>query len=372
MKNAFLRTLATLRPFAALGLLLSATALVSPGCETFDGPPEPALPDARAGLLTDPAAPLRIKFSKPIAPDTLKLLIVPLDVDAEDRLPDERGIPDTDVRVLNPLFRHDPSLSTDYNGTHTLEEDNTLFVATLRSRFPVGQRLAVLVEPGLANTTNGLTINVRRRVAFAYDFTCSNRGSQIAKTGAYFFLLNVEAPLALQVQLYAWLDIDPETGAFVGQFTNADRLPNVGKCSPGCASTEVCQTSPAPSKCVLASEKTPSEDDYVDFFPQLDPLLGYGVTVRGCVEDQEDGTVALATAPANLTIKAPPVTIDALTVVTAMKVDANGVLRGTGGGSADNARLGSGNLGRASGTVLGRALSEAEAPADIPRPPAEP
>lgn len=357
----------------SLCLLLGA-ALTSPGCETFDGPPEPLLPDAQTGLLSDPAAPLRIKFSKPINPDTLKLYVVPLDVDALDHLPDERGVPDTDVTILKPLFIHDPStLTTDFNGTHTLEEGNSLFVATLRSRLPVGQRLAVLVEPGLANTTNGLTINVRRRLPFALDFKCSNKGTALAKTGAYFFLLNVETPLALQVQLYAWLDIDPETGAFVGQFTNADRLPNVGKCSPACTGVgEVCQTSPAPARCVLASEKTPSENDYVDFFPQLDPVLGYGVTVRGCVEDQEGGkTVALATAPANLAIKAPPVTIDALTVVTAFSVDDTGVLRGTGGGSADNARLGNGNLGRAAGSVVGRALSEAEAPADIPRPPAD-
>lgn len=361
-----------MRLLFSLSLLLGV-ALTSPGCETFDGPPEPSLPDTQAGLLSDPGAPLRIKFSKPIVADTLKLYIVPLDVDGEDRLPDERGVPDTDIRVLNPLFVHDPvTLRTDFNGEHTLEENDTLFVATLRSRLPVGQRLAVLVEPGLANTSNGLTINVRRRLPFAFDFKCSNKGTQIAKSGPYFFLLNVETPLALQVQLYAWLEIEPETGAFVGQFTNADRKPNAGKCSPGCSSSEVCQTSPAPSKCVLASEKTPSEEDYVDFFPQLDPLLGYGVTVRGCVEDQGDGTAALATAPANLTIKAPPVAIDALTVVTAFKTDENGVLRGTGGGSADNARLGSGNLGRAAGSVLGRALSEAEAPADIPRPPTEP
>lgn len=352
---------------------LLAAAFTSPGCETFDGPPEPSLPDTSAGMLSDPAAPLRIKFSKPIDPRTLKLYVVPLDVDAQDRLPDERGLPDTDIRTLNPLFVHDPiTLTTDFNGEHTLEENDSLFVARLRSRFPVGQRLAVLVEPGLANTTNGLTTNVRRRLPFALDFKCSNKGTKIAKSGAYFFLLNVETPLALQVQLYAWLDIDPVTGAFIGQFTNADRLPNVGKCSPGCASSEVCQTSPAPSRCVLASEKTPSEEDFVDFFPQLDPTLGYGVTVRGCIEDQDDETAAFATAPANLTIKAPPVTIDALTVVTAFKVDERGVLRGTGGGSADNARLGSGNLGRAAGSVLGRALSEAEAPADIPHPPAQP
>ncbi len=351
-------------------LLLAFAALTSPGCETFDGPPEAYLPDAMSGLLSDPSAPLRIRFTKPIAPETLKLYVVPLEVDAQDHLPDERGIPDTDSnRVLNPLFLHNPlELSADYNGTSTLEENNTLFTATLRARLPVGQRLAVLIEPGLANTTNGLITNVRRRLSFALDFKCSNKGTQIATSGPYFFLLNVETPLALQVQLYAWLDIDPITGAFVGQFSNADRLPNAGKCPSACASDEVCQTSPTP-KCVLASEKAQSVDDYVDFFPQDDALLGYGVSVQGCIEDQGSGTAALATAPANLGIKSPPVSIDALTVVSVFKADENGTLRGTGSGSADNARLGSGNLGRAVGTVLVRSLTEAEAPANIPRPP---
>ena len=267
-------------------LTLAFAALTSPGCETFDGPPEAYLPDASGGLLSDPRAPVRIRFTKPINPDTLKLELVPLEVDAQDRLPDERGVPDTDVRILNPLFIHNPlELSADYNGTSTLEENDTLFTATLRSRLPVGQRLAILIEPGLANTTNGLTINVRRRLPFALDFKCSNRGTQIAKSGPYFFLLNVETPLALQVQLYAWLDIDPVTGAFVGQFSNADRLPNAGKCPTGCGGDEVCQTSPT-TKCVLASDKAESVDDYVDFFPQDDETLGYGVTVQGCVEDQ--------------------------------------------------------------------------------------
>lgn len=353
--------------------VLALGTLSSPGCETFDGPPEPYLPDAQGGLLSDPAAPVRIKFTKPIDPATLKLSLVPLEVDAQDRLPDERGVPDTDIRILNPLFIHNPTeLSADFNGTSTLGEGDTLFTATLKSRLPVGQRLTVLVEPGLANTTNGLTLNVRRRLPFALDFKCSNKGSNIAKSGPYFFLLNVETPLALQVQLYAWLEIDPITGAFVGQFSNADRLPNAGKCPAACAGDEVCQTSPTP-KCVLASEKAQGVDDFVDFFPQEDAILGYGVTVQGCVEDQDGGqTAALATAPANLGIKSPPVAIDALTVVSVFKADAAGTLRGTGGGSADNARLGTGNLGRAAGTVLGRSLSDAEAPANIPRPPSTP
>lgn len=341
--------------------------LFSPGCETFDGPPEPSLPDARGGLLSDPGAPIRVKFSKPIAPDTLKLYVVPLEVDAQDRLIDEREESEVDRAELKPLYMHDVELPGDYGGSSALSDGDTVFSVFLKSRLPVGQRLAVLVEPGLANTTNGLTTNVRRRLPFALDFKCSNRGTQRAQSGRYFFLLNVEEPLALQVQLYAWLDIDPETGAFLGQFTNADRLPNAGQCPSACSGDEVCQTSPTKA-CVLASEKAQGVEDFVDFFPQLDPVLGYGVTVRGCAEDQDDGTVAIATAPANLVINSPPVTIDALTVVTAFKDD-GGVLRGTGGGAADNARFGTGNLGRASGTVFGRALRDGEGPADIPRPP---
>ena len=341
-------------------------------CETFDGPPEPSLLDARAGLLSDPAAPVRVKFSKPIDPGTLKLYLVPLDVDEQDHLPDERGAPATDIRVLDPIYVHNPiDLTSDFGGASVLQENDTLFVATLRARLPVGQRLAVLVEPGLANTTNGLVTHVRRRLPFALDFQCSNKGTKIGHTGAYFFLLDVETPLALQVQLFAWLDVDENTGRFIGQFTNADRLPNVGKCAATCASDEVCQTSPE-ARCVLASDKAQTVDDFVDFFPQLDATLGYGATIQGCIEDQNDTTAALATAPANLVITSPPVSIDALTVVTALASDPDGVLRGTGGGSADNARLGTGNLGRAAGTVHARSLRDSETPPNLPHPPAAP
>ena len=49
-----------------VGILVGA-----PSCETFDPPPEPALVGELDGLLTDPAAPVVLRFSEAIDPATL-------------------------------------------------------------------------------------------------------------------------------------------------------------------------------------------------------------------------------------------------------------------------------------------------------------
>src|SRR5207244_6431647 len=97
------------------------------------------------------------------------------------------------------------------------------FKITPLARFPVGTKLALLVEPGVA-TKDGVATTARRRLGFSYSFDCKGgRGSSVLRNGPSFLLLDVEQPLGTQIQLWGWFGVDPKTGLFRGQFTNADR-----------------------------------------------------------------------------------------------------------------------------------------------------
>ncbi len=333
-------------------------------CESFDGPPEPTIEGAVAGVLPDPAAPLAVRFSKAIDVSTLKTKVVPLDVDDEGNLPDERGDQSTEVK---PFYEYvgDPAGPDEFFGKSELSPDQTLFLIKPSARFPVGQKLALLVEPGLRRDGDGRTINTRVRIPFAYDFKCSGKGTKLFTSGVYFFLLNVESPIGTQIQLYGNITVDPTTGLFRGQFTNADRLRDLSRCPGlGCKAEDACQTLPE-KKCVQPSERAANVDTFPDFEPNPTPPTGYGVAVRGCAEDIDDTTVAIATAPANLVVQQPAVTVRALTVVASYKKEGE-TLRATGNGNADEILLGSNPLGKATGTVTSRSLRGDEVPKNVP------
>jgi hypothetical protein len=349
--------------------ILAVAGLLAISCESFDGPPDPSIEGAVAGVLPDPASPLSVRFSKPIELATLKAKVVPLSVDDEGNLPDERGEQSTE---LKPLYEYvgDPNAPDEFFGKSELSADRTLFLIKPSARFPVGQKLALLVEPGLRQNGDGRTINRRVRIPFAYDFKCSGKGTKLLTSGVYFFLLNVEAPIGTQIQLYGNLDVDPATGLFRGQFTNADRIRDLSRCPGlGCKAEDACQTLPE-LKCVQPSERALNVDVFPDFEPNPTPPTGYGVTVRGCAEDLDETTVAFATAPANLVVQQPAVTVRALTVVASFKKEGDS-LRATGNGNADEILLGSNPLGRATGTVTSRSLRDGEIPKNVPKAPAE-
>src|SRR5690606_905405 len=109
-------------------------------------------------------------------------------------------------------------------------------------------------------------------------------------SAVYYMLADVEKPLQTQLQLFIDMRVDPATGDWAARFTNGDRDPAVD-CTPyglSCDDTEVCRTLPEPD-CVEPSLKAASVDEYVDFYPNYTPPIGYSFAGVGCAADVDDG-----------------------------------------------------------------------------------
>jgi hypothetical protein len=336
-------------------------------CETYVAPPVVSIDGLSNGLLEDPAAPITLQFSKAIDPSTLSLKIIRFEPDADGELADELGDPTVS---LSPLYAHDP-IAGDSGGTGTLDTTATTFTIVPSARLPVGPKLAVLVEPGLSDAAHDdtATTAVRKRLLFAYAFTCKGTGTALLSSGAYFFLLDVEQPIGTQVRLFASLDVDAGTGRFTGQFTRADRITDPTRCAPPCSDGNVCKTLPGPPACVAPSTRAGTPSEYPDFDPDPTPPVGFTFTVGGCAEDQPDGTATFATEPANLAVEQPQVSLDGLLIVASFAKTSGGDLTATGSGTCDDVVFGSAHLGPGHGTVQATSMPAGRAPAGIPMPP---
>lgn len=194
------------------------------------------------------------------------------------------------------------------------------------------------------------------------------KGTALLGDGAHFFLLQVAKPVSVQMQLFGDLRVDPATGVVVVQLTNANRDPDSGLCPFPCDPDEVCRSFPEP-ECVAPSEPAGSPHEYPDFAVAADPPAGYTFTAEGCVEDTGDGTAILVTAPTTLTIVQPAVQLVDLVLTCTLALDADGVLRCTGGLTIANVKLGSSDAGASDGTVDARAIPPGEEPEGLPAPP---
>lgn len=340
-------------------LSLLALSLVS-GCALYDPPPSASIAGEQDGIVPS-SQPLEILFSEPIDPASLHLRVVPLVTDIEGNLADE----DTDKSTeLMPFFEHDPQ-SGDTGGTGELSPDHLVFRIKPDKALPIGPKLAVLLEPGLADE-NGNDTGARARLTFAYQFTCGTaKGQSLLTDGGYFFLFNIEKPFAVQIQILADVRVDPMTGAFLAQFTNADRNPDPNLCPTPCDSTEVCRLLPDPM-CVLPSEKAGSVDEYSDFVPQPSPPTGYSFLVNGCAQEAEDGSTVVATEPTNLSVQSPPVDVVDLAITCAFTAGDDGVPRCNGSSGAKDVLIGGQSAGAAEGSSAGRVLPPEDVPPDLP------
>lgn len=336
-------------------LLLLPAAVFA--CETFVAPPAASV--AGGPVLTDPAAPLVVRFDRPYRPETLRLEVVPYDVDVEGNLADETDAGGGD---LHAYFTHDPAQG-DFGGASRIGPDT---FTILPNALPVGRKLALLVEPGLASD-RGVVTRVRDRLLFSYQFQCAHAGAGALASGPYVFLLDVESPIGTQIQLFAELHVDPATGDFVGQFTNADRNRDGSRCPGGCPPEDACRTIPAP-ECVAPSLRAASVDEWPDYVPNVPPPTGYSFTVHGCA-NEAGGAVVLGTEPVDLVVQQPAVTARGLVVIASFARDPEGVLRATGSGTAADILLGTKSFGPARGTVAARSLPAAGLPPGIPYPP---
>jgi len=275
------------------------------------------------------------------------------------------GDEDTDDATdLDVLFDHEGP-DDDSKGTAEIASDGLSMTITPSADLPVGPPLVVLVEPGLASP-KGLPTTVRRRIGFAYRFKLDcNAPVKAFDSGAYFFLADVKKPIATQVQLLAHIDLDAATGALVGAFAKASRSKDASRC-PGltCSSAEVCRTLPMPA-CVAPSERAGTVDEYPDYVPNTTPPTGFVFQAQGCAKDDGE-TTTFSTAPVDVVVQSPPVTLRNTVLTATFTRDANGGLRGSGSLVADDVILGTSSSGRGEGVISAVRIPDDQVPPGIP------
>jgi hypothetical protein len=120
--------------------------------------------------------------------------------------------------------------------------------------------------------------------------------------------------------------------------------------------------------CVVPSTRAGSTDEFPDFFADPTPPVGYTLTATGCALAEPNGQIAFTTAPADLVVQQPPVSVDGLVIIASFTPDANGVLRASGGITGDDILFGTSHLGSGHGTVSARFVPPEAAPM-VPGPP---
>jgi hypothetical protein len=352
-----------------VAVLLSVVSY--PACTTYDSPPRPAIEGLTNGLLSDVKAPLVIEFSEPVNASTLRVKVVRFETDIEGNLFDEDADPATNLEVFArypPVTNDEIAEGVEPLGEATLSDDRKTLTFLPFTTLPVGPTLAVIVDAGLTDDGGRKTI-VRDVIKFGYEFKCSGtKGSKIFPSGTYFFVVNVEKPLGLQVQLLGAIDIDPNTGKFIGAFTNADRN-RTQQCPMQCTADEACRMLPAPA-CVQPSERAGLVDEYPDWVPNNSPPTGYSFVATGCVEDQGDNVAVFKNAPVDAAIAQPPILIKGIELTSEWRVSDDGALRGSGSFIASQVYLGTNASGIGSGDFTARLIPAGEEPPDVPQPPA--
>lgn len=344
---------------STVALLVGAFAACS--CAIYHAPPTVSIVGLESGVLYDSKAPLRLDFGLPVEPSTVRMKIATLTTNLEGELGDEDTDPSTELEVL---ASHDPDVG-DVGGVGTFEADDRVFTFTPQSALPVGPKLVLLVEPEVrAKGDDARVRHNRTRIPFSYAVRCSAGAATNFQSGVYFFLLEVEEPLGTQIQLFGSVDVDPASGAFYGQFTNADRNPAL-TCPSACASTEVCRTLPAPA-CVAPSTKAAAVDEYPDFLPNATPPVGYSFAAVGCVADAPDGT-GVSTAPATMVVESPPVTVAGLIMTGFFANPRPGEQpRASGSLTADSVLLGQSRIGAGKGTMRAVRVPDDRVPPGVP------
>lgn len=344
----------------AFSLFLLLVAVVVVACQTYHPPPTVTIDFLVDGVLSNARGPLDLEFGQAVDLSTVSIKVAFYDVDIEGNLPDEDDDPNNDDQ-LRVIVSHDAS--SDFGGQFVFTDDHAALQIFPSSAFPVGPKLVLLVESGLKGT-NGTETHYRQRLPFSYTVTCT-AGARADKfqSGTYFVLLDVDQPLGSQIQLYGAIDVDPATGAFLAQFTNADRNPDNSRCQNKCAATEACRLLPS-QDCVIPSQRAGTVDEYPDFVPNATPPTGYSFTVEGCAGDQDDGT-GVITAPATMVVQQPAVTVEGLTMTALF---ANG--RATGSLTADGVLLANTNIGAGKGNMTALLIPPNEIPPGVPAAPA--
>lgn len=358
-----------------LGSLVLSSALLSLGCDEYIGAPRASIEGLEQGTLSDAKAPLVITFDRPIDRETLRLKVVRLITDDEGRLGDED---EDEATQLDLLYSYDATAQfPNEGGKGTLDEAGTVISIVPEKTWPIAEKLALLVEPDLSDAEGLRKTIARERTPFTYTVKLNCAPSADFVTGAYYFVGDVTQPIGTQVQLWAWFDVNPDTGEFVASFVNADRNPDASRCTPfglNCDSTQACRTIPEPA-CVPFSEKAVSTDEYPDYVTNYVPPTGYDFQATGCVDGQSGDKTFFVNVPVDVVVQSPAVALTGTVLTATFEKDENGVLRGGGTIVADEVLLGATGIesGKAEGTLSARLVPPGEEPSDLkkPEPPAE-
>lgn len=346
------------------GSLLLAAAAFATGCEPYDGVPVVAIEGIENGLLLDNKAPLVVTFSEPVRAETLRAKVVVYKTDTEGNLADEDKDPLTELDVLVDYEAGVANL-----GTAALSEDGLRLKMLPELSYPIGTKLVLLIEPGLQDE-EGDEFIVRERILFSYTVELKCAPSKDFVSGPYFFLGDVTQPIGVQVQLLSWIDVNPDTGEFVGSFVNADRNRDPARCAElglSCTDKQACRTLPTPA-CVTPSEKAASPDEYPDYLVNYDPPAGFDFTVTGCVDGESGADTVFVNAPVDVKVTQPAVSLRATVLTASFKNDEAGVLRGTGAIVAENVLLGDIDSGEAAGNITARLIPSDEVPPGLKKP----
>lgn len=280
------------RRFAFLALVLAAV-----GCAQFDPPPAPSVQKLENGVMkAGPSEPLVVQFSEAFVQKSLRIKVVKAIMDADENLLDEQSPPDLEAFEASTVLAYDGAAPDDEARTFggSFETDGRSLTIDPTKAFAVTAPYLLLIEPGLEDL-EGHRTRPRIRIPFTYEL--SGGGKNTLPTGYYFFILNVDY-LATQIQVFTYLDVDPETGVWRARFTNANRREQLNS-RPGCPScsgdTPICALIPD-ARCVKPSQKQEALAEYVDFLPESEPPNGYFFIADGFAKD-ENQTTAFGTAP---------------------------------------------------------------------------
>jgi hypothetical protein len=355
---------ATLAGAALLGLTSGLVALSVPSCQTYKPPPTAEIVGLSNGILKDPLAPIVVKFSTPVDPKTVSVEIAPFNIDAYGNLPDE--VPDGGS--LGAVLVHTPSSDTHTSSSWSADGTTLTLTPMPKAWLPIGPSLVMLILPGATSSTTGTVLHYRERLPFSYPAQCGTPQATHFQSGAYFLLLQVSEPLGVELKVFGAIDVNPQSGAFYGQFTAALRNSDGTRCSPACTGTTgFCETIPS-EMCVTMSTPPVSVFEYPDFVPQVAAPNGYTFEMHGCATNQGDsGAVTILTAPGELNVTVPAVSIKGLTFTAQFVPVDGGAEMASGSLTATDTYLGMNELGPGAGTLTALSIPDAQAPANLPQ-----
>jgi hypothetical protein len=318
------------------------TALLLLGCQTFDPPPEVTIQGSENGVMTtQPGEPFVLLFSEPIKQNTFRTKLVKAVFDGEGNLQDETEPPDFEGFKANTLVAFDgadpESEDLSYGATFTLTD--TQLSMEVGAGFQISAPYLALIEPHLEDKDGHFT-EPRQRLPFTFQL--EGGGPTTLPTGYYYWLFDISPPpLQTQIQVFVYMKVDPVTGQWRANFTNANRRAALNS-RPGCPScadlTPICALIPSP-RCVKPSDKQNDILEWVDFLPEPDPPDGYYFIADGFARDEADGKISLGTAPflIDINIGSGNINIRAenTKVIGAFEKDANDRLVASGSVSID-------------------------------------